>query len=110
MMSCSVKSKAAILAFGVMMRRGALDEAIVHFTRATEMKPGFDRAHFNFGVAWYEKGNLEQAIAQWRETAAIKPGLRRSLPPDGSCAGQTRKARRSCRVFPAGTGTRSHAH
>jgi len=57
----------------VLARQGRTDEAIEHFHEALRIKPDFERAHYNLGIALLEQGKIDEAIAQFRETLRIAP-------------------------------------
>jgi len=50
-----------------------LDEAIVEFQRAVELKPESADIHRNLGTALYDKGRFDEAIAAHRQAIHLKP-------------------------------------
>ena len=52
---------------------GRLDEAIVHFTKATELDPSAPEGHMNLGNALKQQGHLGQAIERYRRALELKP-------------------------------------
>jgi tetratricopeptide (TPR) repeat protein len=54
-------------------KAGKLDEAIAHFRRAVQIKPGFAEAHNFFGTALLQAGRGQEAIEQYRQALRIKP-------------------------------------
>jgi tetratricopeptide (TPR) repeat protein len=50
-----------------------VNEAIAHYRKAVELKPGFAEAHFNLGVALADRGQVEEAIAHYQKALEIKP-------------------------------------
>jgi len=57
----------------VLARKGRLDDAIVHFRQAIQLRPDFPDAHYNLGIALFQKEDLDGAIAEWRTTLSIHP-------------------------------------
>jgi tetratricopeptide (TPR) repeat protein len=58
---------------GAVLKRGAIDEAIVHSRKSLELEPNFQFGHYNLGLALLQKGNLDAAIEELREVLAINP-------------------------------------
>jgi len=54
-------------------KAGKLDEAIAHFGRAVQIKPGFAEAHNYLGTALLQAGRVQEAIEQYRQALRIKP-------------------------------------
>jgi len=54
-------------------QKGQMDEAIVNFQKALEIKPDYAEAHSNLGVALFQKGQVDEAIVQYQEALEIKP-------------------------------------
>jgi tetratricopeptide (TPR) repeat protein len=54
--------------------KGRLDEAIENYLKATEIKPGYDDALNDLGIALAEKGELDEAVARIREAIHYAPG------------------------------------
>ena len=63
---------------GVMYRRnGQSDKAIEAFDQALKISPGFEQALFNKGVVQYnDLGDIQGAIATWKELLAVNPDAR----------------------------------
>jgi protein O-mannosyl-transferase len=57
----------------VLLQKGQLDEAIVHFRRALEIAPDHADARANLGSALLQKGDVDEAIAQYNKALEIKP-------------------------------------
>jgi tetratricopeptide (TPR) repeat protein len=55
------------------MSQGRLDEAIVCFQKALEIKPTIAEAHYTLGFALGTKGRLDEAIRELQETLRLKP-------------------------------------
>jgi protein O-mannosyl-transferase len=53
-------------------------EGIAYLERALRVKPDFADAHYNLGVALAGAGQLEAAVAQYRETLRLDPGFLRA--------------------------------
>jgi protein O-mannosyl-transferase len=47
---------------GALMDRGAVDEAIVHYRKAIELKPDYQFGNYNLGAALVQKGELDEAL------------------------------------------------
>jgi tetratricopeptide (TPR) repeat protein len=45
----------------------------MHLNAAVELQPDYVDAHYNLGSVLLQKGEIDQAIAQWRTTLAINP-------------------------------------
>lgn len=58
---------------GFLVERGELDEAMVHFTRAVEIRPGYATAHYNLAGVLREKGQADEAMAHLRRALEIAP-------------------------------------
>ncbi len=53
---------------------GRIDEAIEHYRKALEIKPGYAEAYVNLGNAMAARGQMDEAIARYRKAAEINPG------------------------------------
>ena len=58
---------------GALLKRRAIDEAIVHSQRSLELEPNFQFGHYNLGLALLQKGNLDRAIEELRKVLEINP-------------------------------------
>jgi tetratricopeptide (TPR) repeat protein len=56
---------------GALLKRGAIDEAIMHSRRSIELEPNFQFGHYNLGRAFLQKGDLDAAIEELRKALAI---------------------------------------
>ena len=56
-----------------LIRKGQLDEALVHLQKALEIYPNFLEAHNSLGEALLRKGQVDEAVAQYREALEINP-------------------------------------
>ncbi|MDD2927356.1 MAG: tetratricopeptide repeat protein [Candidatus Omnitrophica bacterium] len=54
--------------------QGFLDAAIPAFKRALELAPFYGEAHFNLGVAFWEKGLKKEAVGELKTAIRINPG------------------------------------
>jgi Flp pilus assembly protein TadD len=50
-----------------------MDEGIVHFQKALEIKPDHAETHYNLGTALLQKGNVDEAIVHFQKALEIKP-------------------------------------
>jgi protein O-mannosyl-transferase len=57
----------------VLLQKGQLDEAIVHFRKALEIAPDHADARANLGSGLLQKGDVDEAIAQYNKALEIKP-------------------------------------
>jgi len=60
---------------GTQKELGNLDEAIIHLTKAIELKPDLSWAYNNLGQILVSQGKLEEAIANYRKAIEIEAGL-----------------------------------
>jgi tetratricopeptide (TPR) repeat protein len=56
-----------------LLNKGRLDDAIVQYQEALQIKPAYAEAHFNLGNALGKKGRMEDAITQYQQALQIKP-------------------------------------
>ena len=56
-----------------LMKKGRLDEAIVHFRKALEIYANYPEAHNNMGYALANKGNWSEAIPAYRAAMRARP-------------------------------------
>ena len=54
-------------------KHGNLDEAIVHYSEAVRLKPGFAQAHYNLGRAFAAQNRLDEAIVHFSEALRLRP-------------------------------------
>jgi tetratricopeptide (TPR) repeat protein len=57
----------------IYLQKREVDEAIVHYLKALEIKPGYAVTHYNLGVSLYTLGRIDQAFAQYEKAVALKP-------------------------------------
>jgi Flp pilus assembly protein TadD len=57
----------------VFTKKGRLQEAISHYTKALEIDPNYAAAHSNLGVALADQGRLEEAIKHYCAALRLKP-------------------------------------
>jgi tetratricopeptide (TPR) repeat protein len=53
--------------------RGFFEAAIAAFSRAIELDPLYDGAHFNLGLAYWKKGLPRKAIFEFKSALKINP-------------------------------------
>jgi tetratricopeptide (TPR) repeat protein len=58
----------------VLLQKGNVDGAMVHFQTALQINPDYAEAHYNFGMALNRMGNVDEAIAQYQTALQLKPG------------------------------------
>ena len=49
------------------------DEAIIHFTKALELRSDIPDIHYNFGLALVNCGRLEEGIVQYQQAIDLRP-------------------------------------
>ncbi len=57
----------------ILLQRGRVDEAMVHYQQALQIKPDSVEACYHLGNALFQKGNLDEAIAQYQQALQNKP-------------------------------------
>lgn len=57
------------------LRRGEVNEAIAHFSRALELDPNYAEAHYNLGNALVRGGAVDDAIARYRRALDLNPAI-----------------------------------
>ncbi len=55
------------------MVRGRVDEAIVHYRKALQIKPDFVEAQYNLGTALAGCGRFDEAITEYEKALQIRP-------------------------------------
>ena len=58
-----------------LLQEGRVDEAIVQYRAALQMKPDLAAAHSNLGVALKAQGKLDEATFHYREALRLQPEL-----------------------------------
>jgi tetratricopeptide (TPR) repeat protein len=61
-----------------LFQKKRVDEAIVHFQRALQIKSDYAEAHHNFGNALLQKGRLDEAMVQYQQALDGNPEDARS--------------------------------
>ncbi len=54
-------------------RKRLWDDAINHLQEAVRLRPDYADAYFNLGSVLFQRGRIEQAIAQWQKALAVRP-------------------------------------
>ncbi len=57
----------------ILDRRGELDEAIFHYSRAVEEKPDLMEGHLNLGIALTVQGRFEEAVGHYANALELMP-------------------------------------
>ena len=55
------------------MERRRVDEAVIHYRKALDIKPGYAEAHFNLGNALKALGRFDEAVVHCRKASILKP-------------------------------------
>jgi protein O-mannosyl-transferase len=58
---------------GMLLERGAVDEAEAHLLRAIAIEPTYPEAYDNLGIVLHRRGRLDEAIARYREALRLDP-------------------------------------
>jgi Flp pilus assembly protein TadD len=58
---------------GVLIERGAIDEALPLVQRALALRPDYPEAFDNLGLAMAGRGQIDQAVAQYRRALELRP-------------------------------------
>ena len=58
----------------VLQHRGKLDEALLQYEKALQLKPNFAVAHDNMGLIFMAKGNFPEAVKHTSMAVRMKPG------------------------------------
>ena len=58
----------------ILFKKGSVDDAITHYQKALQIKPGYADAHWNFGNALLQQGSVDEAIAHYEQALQIRPG------------------------------------
>jgi len=67
-------SSLAHIDLGVILEaQGHLDDALLHFEKAVELRPDEADAHYNLGEALVRKGRTEDGLVQYRKALEIQP-------------------------------------
>ena len=56
-----------------LLKKGSVDEAIVHFQKAIQLQPDYPNSYINWGSALIDKGQINDAIALLREAIRVQP-------------------------------------
>jgi len=57
-----------------LFKQGRVDDAIVHYEQALQIRPGFAEAHCNLGNALLQEGRVDDAIVHYEQALQIRPG------------------------------------
>ena len=55
--------------------KGEYDRAIVDFNKAIQLKPDFDAAYNNRGLAYHDKDDYDRAIVDFNTAIKLKPNF-----------------------------------
>ena len=56
-----------------LLQKGSVDEAIIHYQEALQIKPDNAEARNNLGNALLQKGRVDEAITHYQKALQIKP-------------------------------------
>ncbi len=57
----------------VYVQNGQVDEAMIHYQEALQLKPDYADAHSNLGNAFRQKGQVDEALLQYKHALDIEP-------------------------------------
>jgi tetratricopeptide (TPR) repeat protein len=57
----------------ILVHKDRVDDAMVHFQRAIELRPNYPDAHYNLGVVLGRKNDVDGAIAQFQTILSLYP-------------------------------------
>jgi protein O-mannosyl-transferase len=73
-LACTSQNSLGHNNLGVLYRsRGQVEDAIVHFRKAMEIKPDYVDAHFNLAAVLAARGQIDEAIAHYRKALESDP-------------------------------------
>jgi tetratricopeptide (TPR) repeat protein len=73
-LACTSDNAVAHVNLGnALLQKGSVNEAMVHYQKALQIKPDCVDAHINLGTALLQKGNVAEAIAHYQKALQIKP-------------------------------------
>ena len=80
-------------------KKGQTDEAIRQFEETIRLKPDFAEAHYNLGTALGMKGQINQAISEFRGSPPAETGFCRGPQQSRSCAANKEHSVKSLMKF-----------
>ena len=73
-LACTSDNVIAHLKLGnVLIQKGSVDEAMVHYQEALQISPSYAEAHNNLGNVLRQKGNVDEAIVHFQKALQINP-------------------------------------
>ncbi len=73
-LACTTKNALAHANLGcVLVDRGQVDKALMHFQEAIRIRPDFESAHANLGCALADRGRVDEALIQYHEAIRLRP-------------------------------------
>jgi tetratricopeptide (TPR) repeat protein len=58
---------------GALVGHGKINEAMIHFHKAFELKPDYPKAPYNIGIVLMDRGQVDEAIAYFQRALEIDP-------------------------------------
>ena len=106
-LACTSRNAMAHYNLGTTLAAGGrIDEAIEHYGKALEIKPGYAEAYVNLGNAMATRGQMDEAMAA-PEGRGSQSWLRRGLQQSRQCDGGVRTERPGDRALPEGLGNQA---
>jgi tetratricopeptide (TPR) repeat protein len=73
-LACTTDNATAHNNLGIhLLEEGRVDEALLHFQAALQIRPGYADGHFNLGLALRQEGRVDEAISQYQNALQIRP-------------------------------------
>jgi tetratricopeptide (TPR) repeat protein len=73
-LACTSDNLVAHLDLGeALVEQGRVDDAIVHFQQALQIRPGYAEAYFDLGNALLQQGRLDEAMVYFQQALQIRP-------------------------------------
>ena len=73
-LACTSNNLVAHLDLGeALVEQGRVDEAMVHFQQALQIRPGYAETYYNLGNALLQQGRVNEAIGHFQQALQIRP-------------------------------------
>jgi tetratricopeptide (TPR) repeat protein len=73
-LACTTRNASAHYNLGnALLQKGQVDEAILHYQEALDIRPTYQSAHYNLGNALLQKGQVDDAIVHYLDALEIRP-------------------------------------
>ena len=92
---------------GVLIARGAVDDAVGHAEIALALKPDYAEARNNLGLALASRGRIDEALGQYQKALELQPEYAEAHNNLGFLLAEPRAGRRGDHTLSACTEDRS---